>query len=210
MGCDIHVYAEKRLFPDRNRSNPGVWTSIDKWTVSEDKILYPEDYEDCPEMEIAYGDAFYSGRNYLLFYILAGVRGYDEWGPRIADPKGTPGDSCKHIKQEVERWKCDAHSHSYLTLSDLLSFDWNAKIEDEITVLDKKAEPMVAKLDPEDLISHEKEERGKHTLHRIRYMRPYKDFFPEFMDTIARMNEQINTRLNETTDDIRLVFFFDN
>jgi hypothetical protein len=206
------VYCEKRFFRDHKQREGGVWVSVDKWKVNEYKILYPEDYEDEPEFEIDYDDRFYKSRDYFLFYILAGVRGNDSWGPRIADPKGIPDDCCPHIKNEIDRWDSDGHSHSYLTLKEILDFDWNAKVEMEDTVRQDDYESFIRKFPPEDILEETYRTIGEdnYRIYKIKYLIPYKDVFPKFMDTIARMNSLIEQRLNETQEDIRLVFFFDN
>ena len=78
-------------------------------------------------------DWIYDGRNYDLFAILANVRnGYgfagvdtgDGFNP-IAMPKGIPSNVSKVVRQEAERWGDDGHSHSYLTVKELLDFNWN-------------------------------------------------------------------------------------
>lgn len=115
MGCDIHLYVEKRV--------DGNWRTADKW--SDDK------YEE-GRKEVAYDDRFYSGRNYDLFSILANVRngrGFagvktGEGFVPISEPRGVPDDACEEYKREAELWGCDGHSHSYLTLQEILSCDW--------------------------------------------------------------------------------------
>ncbi|PTY92942.1 hypothetical protein [Heyndrickxia sporothermodurans] len=203
--------AEKRIYPKHDDDSSGIWVSIDKWIVNQDKILYPEDYQDASDLEIDYKDRFYRGRNYFLFHVLAGVRGSSSWGPIISEPKGVPEDSCQQIKDEVKSWDSDGHSHSHLTLAELLAFDWNAKVEDEARFYDKaELDKFLHKLPAEDLIHQSEQPRGKHTLYIVQYRKPYKDFFPDFMETMARMNESLESHRGETSDDVRLVFFFDN
>src|SRR4051794_16548380 len=112
MGCDIHFYVEKK---DEN----GNWQSADAWET--------EDGYDCPS--IPYKKRFYSGRNYDLFGILAdvrngrgfaGVKTGDGFVP-IAEPRGLPDDASPKIKADCDRWGVDGHSHSYLSLSELLN-----------------------------------------------------------------------------------------
>ena len=86
-------------------------------------------------MEVAYDKRLYSSRNYDLFAILADVRngrgfadvmtGYG-FNP-ISPPRGVPVDCCPEYSREVERWDGDGHSHSWLILEEILSFDWNQK-----------------------------------------------------------------------------------
>lgn len=122
MGCDIHIKCEiKRK---------------DKWEVNSDKVFPNPWYKEGSDDEWN-KDKFQEipddGRNYDWFAILADVRngrgfagistgsGFDV----IAEPKGVPEDATDEWKKEVERWDCDMHSHSYLTLEDFDNFDWN-------------------------------------------------------------------------------------
>lgn len=61
-------------------------------------------------------------RNYSTFSILAGVRSSFNVKP-ISEPKGIPEDISKETKESIERWNADGHSHSYLTLKELDTFD---------------------------------------------------------------------------------------
>lgn len=118
MGCDIHLYAEIK-------DDQGDWQPLDNWKVKEAGT-------DDEYIDVDYKEAFYKGRNYDLFAILADVRnGYgfagvdtgDEYRP-IAMPKGLPSDTCAMIKQASDRWNGDGHSHSYFTVNELLKYNW--------------------------------------------------------------------------------------
>lgn len=61
----------------------------------------------------------YDGRNYNLFAILAGVRNRHDILP-ISDPRGLPPDVSKEVEGEAD----GDHSHSWLTLAELMAFDW--------------------------------------------------------------------------------------
>ena len=157
MGCDIHDWAEVRG-PDG------------RWTKCGDVFAYT--YFDPNEPENEWNrrltDSPYSGRNYRLFAVLAGVR--NDYGIRpIAKPRGVPDDvSPKVLKEYVltvvpertaeneeervctardaERWVAggssvwieegrmvtnpDWHSASWLTLRELLAFDWAGGFRD--------------------------------------------------------------------------------
>lgn len=119
MGCDIHLYVEKRV--------AGKWVSADKWIKSED---------DPKRMRLSYKDAFYHDRNYDLFAILANVRnghGFagcktgDGFNP-IAEPRGLPEDVCELVRAESDAWDCDGHSHSYFTVAELMRYDWTQTV----------------------------------------------------------------------------------
>lgn len=118
MGCDIHFYVE-------TKGQDGVWKTADKWGHSEwDEPGDP--------LRVNYEDAFYRGRSYNLFAILADVRngrGFagcdtgDGFKP-IAPPRGVPEDAGPLYKKTVESWDADGHSHSYFTVAELLAYDW--------------------------------------------------------------------------------------
>lgn len=124
MGCDIHFYVEKKI--------NGQWVSQDTWTR--------EDADESDSyLTVPYGQAYYSGRNYDLFAILADVRngrGFagiktGEGFTPIAEPKGVPEDASAEVKEIVARWEGDGHSHSHLTLKELLEFDWTQTTRQE-------------------------------------------------------------------------------
>jgi len=95
MGCDIHMYVEKK---DKN----GIWD-----------LCHGENY--------SYLEPFngycYGGRNYTLFGALAEVR---RKVPDALKPKGFPEDASEDVLKEFKSWEGDAHTPSYLTLKDAL------------------------------------------------------------------------------------------
>ena len=97
MGCDIHYMVQIQ-------TSPGIWKNRPDWK-------------------------FFDGRSYNLFGVLANVRNYGEL-PYISDPRGFPEDVelddtiCAY--EILGRWLGD-HSFTYLTLAELLSFDYDQK-----------------------------------------------------------------------------------
>jgi hypothetical protein len=118
MGCDIHLFVEKKV--------RGRWVTAENWV--------PESEEGSPtsNFHVPYEQSFYHGRNYNLFAILADVRNGVEFAGcdtgngfvPISAPKGLPNDCCREIRDEANKWGGDGHSHSWVTLSELLSYDW--------------------------------------------------------------------------------------
>lgn len=106
MGCDIHAYLEVK--------KDGKWVTGDEWK--------PDKYEP-KRLVVDYDERIYSGRNYYLFSILADVRNGRGFIP-IAQPKGMPEDACPQVKKEAKGWGQDGHSHSHLTLQEILAYDW--------------------------------------------------------------------------------------
>jgi hypothetical protein len=100
MGCDIHVFAEKR--------------EADRW------VCVPLDHKTAEALE---------ARSYGTFAFLAGVRNYSGITP-IVPPRGFPDDASAEVKHEHDVWDTDGHTHSWLTLEELLAFDLSAEMED--------------------------------------------------------------------------------
>ena len=67
----------------------------------------------------------FGDRNYSVFAFLAGVRNYSEVPP-ISEPRGLPDD----IDDDGDGDYFGDHSYSWLSLDELLKFDYDAKIED--------------------------------------------------------------------------------
>ncbi len=138
MGCDIHFYTERftssndyegprDISKDRNNKIEEIvdgkpsterWVSADKW-VKEDG-----------SWTVDWNKQYYGGRNYVLFSILADVRGGEV---PIDSPRGIPGDASIGYKYMCEKWDGDAHSHSYFTLDELLRVDWSQYESDYVS-----------------------------------------------------------------------------
>lgn len=130
MGCDIHLYVEK-WNPQTER-----WESADTW--SKNKYYDPTEDDGERPLAVAYEDSFYNNRNYRLFGMLADVRngrrgfGGADMGNAVtpmAEPRGLPEDVCSEIENESDYWGLDGHSHSWLTLAELLNYDWTQVVQ---------------------------------------------------------------------------------
>lgn len=126
MGCDIHLFAEKKV--------NGKWVTLDKWSDNPDCVEGNDDGERPKIIKWGYGennrqsDDFYTGgRNYNLFCALAGVRAHQFNGtpPMVAPAKGFPNDACEETKSEYKMWNGDAHTPSWLTLKEIWAFQWS-------------------------------------------------------------------------------------
>lgn len=112
MGCDIHVYLERK-------NNDGKWVNWNFYFENTDKECYgglPYIPRTC-----------YPWRNYELFGILAGVRSY--YTKPIDELRGIPNDVCNEIKCIYDLWRDDAHSSSFYYLYELEKHVSNEKIE---------------------------------------------------------------------------------
>ena len=111
MGCDIHMHVEYKrtvsgnerwICADYFRPNP-YWNGID-----EDESKYAL-------------IGFCDNRNYDLFATLANVRNYGKTD-FIDEPRGLPEDVTAEVKADSDSWGMDGHSHSYMTLQELIDF----------------------------------------------------------------------------------------
>lgn len=106
MGCDIHLFVEHR---DKYKN----WRDVYKPLKS--KYGWHENY---------YATI---NRHYDLFAILADVRNSSNVKP-ISKPRGLPEDVSLGVKANADNDGSDGHSHSWLTLEELLSVDWKNKL----------------------------------------------------------------------------------
>lgn len=74
------------------------------------------------------GLAPFDWRGYGMFGFLAGVRNYSGIRP-IAKPRGLPADASREVVEDYESWDGDAHSASWLSVEELLAFDYDAPCE---------------------------------------------------------------------------------
>lgn len=116
MGCDIHSYAEVR--------KNGKWEKVGD--------VFPLDDFDKEWQKKDYGDKPINWRSYSLYGWLADVRNYS-CVPAISQPRGIPSDVSPEVSQENDSWAGDGHSHSWLSLAELLStnyeeFFWDRRV----------------------------------------------------------------------------------
>ena len=189
MGCDIHIYVEKKV--------NGKWECIDDLKKDEDGFF-----------EIK-GEEIYHGRNYILFALLANVRNYSGVEP-ISEPKGLPVDLSDQVKEISDIWIGNSHSHSYLTLQELLNYDFETMIPDIGYILNETWEKF--------------QETLKNGSPDYSLLYPCDDWITSDLGWMDRMWEQpaktIDKQFYEKTiprlkelgspDEIRIVFWFDN
>lgn len=75
---------------------------------------------------------YYIDRSYSLFSVLADVRNPTEGDPYfispISPPRGLPDNVSWRVGGQYDKWRSDAHSASWLLVSELLSYDWLREI----------------------------------------------------------------------------------
>lgn len=137
MGCDIHSFAEHRV--------NGKWERLGD--------IFPLDKFDREYRKKDFGDEPFPYRSYALFGFLADVRNYSH-SEVISQPKGYPSDS--EYLNSISKYAYDInpmsgedipeneretnlsdlvndgnyHNASYLTLAELLSFDYEKQFWD--------------------------------------------------------------------------------
>lgn len=102
MGCDIHIWAERKT---------------------------ENGYEVIKDARFAEGSAPFDWRSYGMYGFLAGVRNYSDVPP-IADRRGFPDDASDDVADDYDSWSGDAHSASWLSVTELSSFDYDQAVED--------------------------------------------------------------------------------
>lgn len=112
MGCDISAYLEVR-------DKDGRWSLV--------RDVSPEEDEDWVRDEVF---PFY--RNYGVFGFLADVRNYSRC-PVIAPPRGVPDDMSPELRELHWEGSC-GHGYSWLTIAELLAYDYDQTFEDRRTV----------------------------------------------------------------------------
>lgn len=105
-------------------------------------------------------------RDYLLFTRLCGVREHSLIGRLqlcvsgeaftyqeakiVSAPKGIPDDCSIITKRIIERWESDGHSHSYLTLQEIMDYiDSKPPKKHEGFLIDKQVVLLAKGIDPE-------------------------------------------------------------
>lgn len=153
MGCDIHDYVEVRTGGVWRKVGPIFPHPYHREGEPSDRLLcwvpeapsgerFVENYhpsrgekcnEECHVSNPRKCDHPFKRRNYDVFAMLANVRngrGFagcdtgDGFVP-ISEPRGLPDDVTPEVRAESDKWGGDGHSHSWLTLAELLAYDWN-------------------------------------------------------------------------------------
>ncbi len=125
------------------------------------------------------------GRNYSLFGFLADVRTYSKVGP-IVEPRGLPDDVDLDSEGREDALWCNNHSHSWLTLAELQSYDYDQIVWDRRVT--RGGDGGVTTDDPAE---------GER--------QPLREFLGDYyfrqLDELAKLGQP---------GDVRIVFWFDN
>lgn len=217
MGCDIHMFAEIR--DDKERWHPVRQTVVvggDLLTKSETVVVQD----------------WYNGRNYDEFAILANVRnGYGFAGVDLGDafeplayPKGLPEDCSMDILAEAERWGIDGHSHSWLTLTELIATEdyWNQAHWSRGVVHKEQAALVRETGKPPESWAGGVSGPGSEDYEQVEWIQHYRDCCPYLHhQLIPRLKALTDLWVGQavgrglggahlTPDDVRITFWFDN
>lgn len=201
MSCDIHMYTEiKRTIRDKE-----VWVNVDDFRINP---YY--DGVDSSETQFVHQD-LYGDRNYGLFTLLAGVRDYSEKTVPVSDPKGLPEDMSDFTAEAADRWDSDGHTHSWLTLAEIKSFqDKQPSITRSGLINQKQAAELDNGVFPNSWCQGTNQEGYV----RREWVEPSTTLVP----LIEKMKERLKDEFYIYNDDydkkmdekIRIVFWFDN
>ncbi len=89
---------------------------------------YAEKRNAAGQWECIPGVVPFDWRCYGMYGFLAGVRNYSAVPP-IAMPRGLPGDVSREVHEALDM-DYSIHSTSWLTISELVAFDYSAEMED--------------------------------------------------------------------------------
>lgn len=198
MGCDIHVRCEYL-------NGSGVWTDCDYY--KRNPYYNAEEPDGEEEFLVA---PLYDSRDYSLFAILADVRNYGVT-EYIDEPRGKPEDCNEHIQADIDRWGVDGHSHSYLTLRELI--EWR-ETHKKITQKGMISPEAAYKLDLEEVLP----ETWCQGTNLDWVWRTWKRECDLLKPLIEGMKDRLrdfkwcftDEKIEENLDNIRIVFWFDN
>jgi len=247
MGTDIHLFVEKKN-KETNRweliegENPRIsfyqrW--LDDIQSGKRTDVHNIDYcqEELKELEgspLVTEGWVYDGRNYDLFGMLADVRngrGFagiktGEGFKPISLPKGLPDDLSEELENDRDSIEDFYHSHSYLTVEELLAYDWEQKTThcgyvtpSEYLNFKKQGYPTrwTGGLNETSIVSHEEMENyikenpslvdQSSILTQVTWQEPYKEaasiFYNESLNKLKELVE-------DSPQDVRMVFWFDS
>jgi hypothetical protein len=133
----------------------------------------------------------------------------------ISPIKGLSEDCCKEIKDEAEEWNMNGHHFSYLTLQEILDFDWDQKTRFYGYITPEEQQRL---LDEGDFwpkkescwYSFEISKQRKSELIKYSWEVSYRDCCEEFWEETVEELKEIAKNEGLSDDNIRIVFWFDN
>lgn len=213
MGCDIHIYVERKTengWEAAQGINPWIAKYKEYASDARDRGEYDRAAElekHVVEMEAnelwVYEGWIYKNRSYALFAMLADVRNNYNYKP-ICQPKGLPADISDVVRREADRWGDDGHSHSWLTLQELLAYDWDQTATVTGWVTKDKAEQYRRTGKRPSSWFYYTSDRDNYEY--ISWQVKYSDHAKDFIDYSLLKLKQFAC----PPEDVRIVFWFDN
>jgi len=213
MGCDIHCYAEVK--------NNGIWKKVgnvfkNRYYVKGKKDKWNTEFADHP----------YDIRNYNVFAILANVRNDDGRCNPITLPKDLPIFCSDDVRALSDALGGIGHSHSFLTLKELLTCDWKGQkikycgyvnqneyklfkntgnVYSWYETTDEQNLKHITKQEMEKRLKNNDFDLDKNYYCKIKWESTYYDIAEYFVDTTIPELQKLGT-----PDNVRIVFWFDN
>jgi hypothetical protein len=201
------MYVEyKKSFRDSTTNQ-----ETEKWICGD--YFKPNPYRDMWEDESKMDRLeLYGHRNYHLFSTLAGVRDYSRQIVPISEPKGLPKDCCLFVKTENNKWDCDGHSHSWLTLKEIKDYQNTSPV---LTLSGLLSPSDLIKLDEEGIFPNSWcQGTTIEGYERRDWSEPNETLIPliELMEKRAKELMQYDWQEYDISNDdkIRIIFWFDN
>jgi hypothetical protein len=223
MGTDIHVYCEAQT---RGKE---TWFNVDHWKYSwaahqpNVEFLISKKNRRLIVSETGVEDDYwdnvldcipvYSGRDYVLFGILAGVRVTDI--PMVVPmPKGIPNDVSSITLDIINAYGRDGHTHSWLTLKELKDYHNSGPLslnKGYISQEDADALDAGVKLPESWYITSTRDWVYREWYEKITCVEPIIESLTKRMNEVFNTYEQFSEEeMKEYENKIRIVFFFDN
>ena len=202
MGCDIHTCVEVKRCINKKE----IWVDANYYKKNPYYDGVDEDEKEYEVVEIC------GERNYQRFSVLANVRNYGNTKP-IAEPKGIPTDCCESIKKEYESWGDDAHSASYFTLKELIEYQNNNPIVKYSGLISQES---ARELDENGVLPQSWcQGTSDNTYVKRSWSKKSEVIIPVIEKLKKRLCEHLyicdtDDRINEFSERIRIVFWFDN
>ena len=182
MGCDIHMWVEQFVG--------------DRWT-------FDHPYQRTSEFDMDHVEFQqpYEGRDYLLFSFLANVRNAPPRITPISLPRGVPLDVSEVGAEIVAEWGAGAHSHSWLSVEEILTYDFSQHLPLNGLIRMEDAQNLaLSGLRPAKRSST----KFRGYLQKASWSSPLRDMFAEFID------KTILPLAQKSGGPRRICFFFDN
>jgi hypothetical protein len=207
MGCDVHWMCER--IETHWKTKEEKWVNCDHFKLNRD--YDPEDTDDryfSKKYEVV--PVANDRRNYDLFAVLADVRNYNGIITPISPPKGIPEDVSPVIREEIEYWDSDGHSHSYLTLKELKDYQKENFVKLHKGYLTDEQAKLFDELGEEPEIYH---------FNNFYHARNYREWtapdetLSDLIDSLEKRKREefsYNNPDEDVDEKIRIVFWFDN